>query len=148
MNNLVIIFLFLFLFPCEKKYNLKPLQQQENVYIYEASPKIYGQSIIGFVIIQDDVVKQILNYKIYFSDKKGIIKINKKDYPSNHIYTYKKDGNGNINIEGLNIQAYTNESYVKHRFNNDKLYTAIHPNFSSSSNQQKMKILNEYLESL
>ncbi|HRB71612.1 MULTISPECIES: hypothetical protein [Flavobacterium] len=140
MNNLLIIFMFFF--SCEKESNLKPLQ--EDVYVYEASPKIYGQSIIGFVIVQDNVVKQILNYKIYFSDKKGIIKINKKDYPSNHTYTYKKDGKGNIIIEGLNIQAYTSESYVKHKFNKDKLYKAIHPNFLTSSNQQKMKILNEY----
>lgn len=134
----------MFFSPCEKESNLKPLQG--DFYIYEASPKIYGQSIIGFVIVQDNVVKQILNYKIYFSDKKGIIKINKEDYPSNHTYTCKKDGNGNITIEGLNIQAYTSESYIKHRFNKDKLYTMIHPNFLTSSNQQKLKILNEYLE--
>lgn len=114
------------------------------VFIYEPSPKIDGQSTIGFVIIENSKIKEIVSYKIYFNDSK-IKKVDNGGYPLANTYSFVKDKNGNVNVKEIDLLAYTDNNFKSHMVNKEKLYTLINKDFVIKSNIHKKEILDNLL---
>ncbi len=139
MNTLL---LTLLLFTnCEVKQQ-ENLTGDINLYICDYPSKVYGTLPLVFAETRDTILV-ITTYKITYT-KNGISKIMKQVNP--HDYRYRILDDGNIFIEGLKVKCYKHDNFRGNENSHAKVYKYISRQFWSMTNQERIEILNKYME--
>lgn len=115
--------------------------ENEHIFVYETSTKIYGRAYLYFVYINNNKIDSITSYNINYSKEK-INKIIKGKAVESNFVNYTKLDNGNIKIEGIIDVAYNSSN-----FNNEKrakYYSLICKDFLNLSNKEKIRILENW----
>lgn len=137
MNTIIICLLMIFS-SCEKETDIRVVQGES--FIYEYPGKIFGQTIIGFLIVQDSLIVQDVGFKVFFTENK--IKEVKKTI-SNISQTYEIKDDTGIYVRGLNRTAYISEEFMQKKINSDSLYMMLDKDFLAKSNGERLKVLLE-----
>lgn len=125
---------------CSMEANAR-INSYDSIFIYDVSPKVYGRNVICFLITDETLVKKKICYKVYFSDSKGILRISKSEEYPNKKYTLNEKGN--ISLDGSSTIGYTDKGFVAFKFQSDKFYQMISPNFLDMNNKDRIKVLEE-----
>ena len=118
---------------------------KDNIYIFEYSPKIYGNMIIGFTSIDSSSKVIITTYKLYFEDYE--IKSIKKSLKIYNGEISKKE-NGDIILENENLKCFNSSNFLSNKKYSEDLYKMIDMNFLNLTNSKRYEILEKLIENI
>ena len=115
----------------------------KDLYICEYASKIFGQTSLTFLEIDDSTAIES-SYTIYYT--KTVIK---RVVERKHIIKYKSinKNNGNISFNDYKTIYYTSKNFANiRRLNSDIFYHLLSPKFFDISNKEKLEIIESLCE--
>ncbi len=131
------------LFTTYENGSLNYLTGDEGLYICDYASKIFGQTTLVLVELNDSTAIES-SYTIYYTKTKIKRVVKRK-----HIIKYKSinKNNGNISFNDYKTIYYTSKNFANHRrLNSDIFYHLLSPKFFDISNKEKLKILESLCE--
>ncbi|MEO9964359.1 MAG: hypothetical protein ABJF11_01140 [Reichenbachiella sp.] len=117
-------------------------QQKEQVFIYEYSTKIYGQAIIGFLIVDSMSNMTQTVFKLSCKGKKTVkIKKSSKSYTG----VYERNQDEDFFLMNDKIWCYASENFRSNKKYSDLIYEAIDDDFMKVENSKRLMLLEDLI---